>query len=80
MTTAPNGKQQASFAREIDGVAYILYILAAGDQRRPLVVHAVPDLPCTVVIRVPRQHHRSGHGVAQLFDGGFFELDLGAIQ
>jgi hypothetical protein len=30
--------------------------------------------------RVTREHHGSGHGVAELFDGGFFELDLSTVQ
>ena len=52
--TTPDREQHSVLARIVDRRTHIIGRGAAGDQRRLLVEHRVPDLPDLVIVRVPR--------------------------
>ena len=80
MTAATNSEQQAALACEIDGMTNIVHVLATRNQRRTLVVHAVPDFAGAIVVRMTGKHDRAGHRIAELLERRSFELDLGAVE
>src|SRR5690606_20883708 len=52
----------------------------ARDQRRPLVMHAVPDHPRGVVAWMAGQEQLAGEAVGQFVDGGLLELDFRPVE
>jgi hypothetical protein len=47
---APHGHKQIALTRKCDGMPNVFGRAALGDQRRPLVVHPVPDCARLVVV------------------------------
>jgi hypothetical protein len=80
VTAAANGEQYTVIARELDGRADVIGARALRNQRRPPVVHAIPDCACAVVLWMTGKHDRPGHRVAELFDGRFFQLDFRTVE
>jgi hypothetical protein len=80
VTAAADGDQQVVGARERNRLTYIVVVEATRDQRRALVVHAVPDLPRGIVLRVARKDDGAGQALAELSDGSSLELYLGSVE
>jgi hypothetical protein len=80
MAAAADRNEQIVVAREGHSLADVVVVETTRDQRRALVVHAVPDLACGIVLRMPRQHDRPRQALAELSDGGAVELDLGSVE
>ena len=72
--TAAHGEQKLVVAGEVDGRDDIVDGLAAGDERRVAVVHAVPDLTGVVVARVSLPQELTGELRGQLLDLNALEL------
>ncbi len=80
VATAPNRSQQGAFTSESHSIAHVFTAHTARDQRRMFVVHAVPELAGAVVLRVSGQDHGPCQRVAKLFDNGFLEFYLDAVE
>jgi hypothetical protein len=71
MTAAANGNQQLVLAREVDSGHDVSHAGAAGDQRRPLVDHPVPDPTGRLVLVVAGADQLAPESGGELPECGF---------
>ena len=80
MTAATDSDEQIVVARERNSLADVVVIETTRDQRRALVVHAVPDCAGGIVLRIPGQHDGTGQAFTELADRRPVELDLRTVE
>src|SRR5262249_33099324 len=73
VTSTANRNRHIEAAGELDGVDHVGDAYAAGDHRRPLFNHSVPDLAGRVITRIQWRHELATEGRSELTDRAFVQ-------